>query len=88
MPEKPPTPNSGRTGERLVKPSRKARGLAGRPWLQRRTRFENRLARRLRKIARWLEEDTNRLLRQAVVDFHKAKGTWPQPDHIYPEMRG
>jgi predicted transcriptional regulator len=65
-----------------TKPFRKRRFLLVR------IRFENRLARRLRRLSERLSRDTNRLTSESVVAYHKAQGTWPQPDHIYPEMRG
>jgi hypothetical protein len=53
-----------------------------------RIRFQNRLARKLNNLAVWLTNNAHAASVDAVVGYHKAQGTWPQPDHIYPEMRG
>ena len=62
--------------------------LYSRKFLKFYIKFLNRWGLRFNKLSRKFMNKASCYSRHAVVEYHKEKGTWPQPNHIYPEMRG
>lgn len=51
-------------------------------------KYLNKIGRKMINIGNNLQRSSQKQLVQAVVEYHKKKGTWPQINHIYKEMRG